>query len=135
VTNRRIDQQSGISDINGRIVEQVSIEWVIGVARGEVPWFGLIKLNLNGNPGYDEAPENSRTNLKISLVLLLGVPLMLNVMYYVFASRYGTLEADEKKDGSGTDGKGKGQGKGTGKEKDGKGSSRDEKVKIGRGGL
>ena len=127
-TNKRIDQESGISDAHGRIVEQVSIEWVIGVARGEVPWFGLIKLNINGNPGYDESPDNSKTNLKISLVLLLGVPIILNVMYYVFASKYESLEGGEGDKGGSKKG-------GSGKNEDGqKGSSREDKVKIGKGG-
>lgn len=30
----------------------VSAESLIGEARGELPWFGLIKLSIQGNPGY-----------------------------------------------------------------------------------
>ena len=156
MTNTKIDQQSGISDVHGRIVEQVSIDWVVGVARGEVPWFGLIKLNINGNDGYDEAPDNSKTDLKISLVLLLGVPIALNIMYYAFASKYGTLEqGDEKKGSSGGDankgssgrdankgssgrdankGSSGADAKGSGGGRDKHLSKRSEKVKIGKKG-
>jgi len=30
----------------------IRMEWIVGKARGEVPWFGLIKLALYGNPNY-----------------------------------------------------------------------------------
>ena len=100
ITNRKIDQQSSISDENGKIVEQVSIDWVVGVARGEVPWFGLIKLYISGNDGYNEAEDNAKMSLKISLVILVGVPLTLNIMYYAFAAKYGTLEKEDGKKGS-----------------------------------
>lgn len=103
VTNRKIDQESGITDAHGSPVTQISVDWVIGVARGEVPWFGLIKLNLNNNPGYDSAPANSRTNLKISVFLLLGVPIILNVMYYYAVARYAKME-NEDAEGSGRSG-------------------------------
>lgn len=142
-TNRRIDQESGISDIDGVVVEQVSINWVLGVARGEVPWFGLIKLKINGNDGWDAAPDNSKTNLKVSLVLLLGIPILLNVLYYIFSMKLEPLE-DDGKEGKGTSGgkkdtgkskdpgkKGKGEAKGSGSRSH---SSREDKVKIGKKG-
>ena len=97
-TNADIDQESSITD-NSKYknpVEQVLFDWVLGVARGEIPWFGLIKLKLNENPNIEQAPDNSWTNLKISLFLLIGVPIILNVMYYAFAKKYGTLDEDEK---------------------------------------
>ncbi len=133
MTNRRVDQQSGISDANGRIVEQVSIEWVIGVARGEIPWFGLIKLYVNDNPGFEKAPDNAKTNLKVSLVLLLGIPIILNVFYYAFAAKYGTLD---EKDGNQTASKTSGKSPGVGKERksEKERSKREEKVKIGKRG-
>jgi signal peptidase I len=37
----------------------VRIEWIVGKARGEVPWFGLIKLSLYGNARYK--PETDPT--------------------------------------------------------------------------
>jgi len=143
ITNTRIDQESGIQDIDGIVVEQVSFNWVLGVARGEVPWFGLIKLKINGNDGWDAAPDNSKTNLKVSLFLLLGIPILLNVLYYIFSLKLEPLE-DEEKDGKGKADTKKGDGKGKDPGKKGKGgdkgsgsrsqSSREDKVKIGKKG-
>ncbi|MCK4614100.1 MAG: S26 family signal peptidase [Thermoplasmata archaeon] len=121
-TNRKIDQQSGIKDVDGGIVRQVSIGWVKGVARGEVPWFGLINLKIKNNENLGDAPENSWKNLKISLFLIIGVPIILNVMYYAFAKKYGTLDEDEE-----TQEARKGKG---GKQL----SKRHERVQIGRKG-
>jgi signal peptidase len=39
------DQRGGISG-------PVRLEWIVGKARLEVPWFGLIKLSVFGNPRY-----------------------------------------------------------------------------------
>ncbi len=123
ITNPRIDQESGIRDIDNIVVEQVHIDWVIGVARGEIPWFGLIKLKANDNEHIDTAPDNSWTNLKISLVLMIGLPITLNVLWVVYAHKYGVLEEENEKDKkkSGDTTKGKKQL-----------SSRSEKIKLGK---
>jgi len=107
-SNPSLDQQSTIDDAEGNPIQQVSIKWVKGVARGEIPWFGLIKLKINDNEHLDTAPDNSWTNLKVSMFLLLGVPIILNVIYYAFAMKYGDLDDDEdEKDGKDDkDGKG-----------------------------
>jgi len=60
---------------------------IIGRARGEIPWFGLLKLTLQptdsccmgwgdeGGPGRDQgAPKNSWDSLLVSLVLLFALP-------------------------------------------------------------
>ncbi len=54
---------------------------VIGVARGEIPWFGLLKLVLSPAPGCAPqgwgdpcAPANSWTDLAISIVFLIALP-------------------------------------------------------------
>jgi len=133
-SNNRVDQEAGITDIDGIVVEQVITKWVVGVARGEVPWFGLIKLKLNNNVNIDQAPDNSWTNLKISMVLLLGVPLTLNVLYYFYAIKYGTPEEEEEEEGGEEKGKEKklqnAQKSTTGKQL----SKRADRVKIGRKG-
>ncbi len=63
------------------IIDQYSIvrlpideDWIIGVARGELPWFGLIKLYLTGT-APDNGPGNSITNLVICLALIVILPL------------------------------------------------------------
>jgi len=71
---------------NGGICAQpVKIDWIIGKARGELPWFGLIKLMIFGNgEGYSGndakrvgkavAPADEWICLGISLAILIGVP-------------------------------------------------------------
>jgi len=58
--------------------EPVQEGWVVGVARGELPWFGLLKLWVTGD-APEHVPSNSVTNLWISLVFIIGVPLVLDV--------------------------------------------------------
>lgn len=52
----------------------VSAKQVVGVARGDIPWFGLIKLNImraEGDwPYYNEVPAHSYQYLGISLFII-----------------------------------------------------------------
>jgi signal peptidase len=64
-------------------------EWIIGKARGELPWFGLIKLSVSGDIPWGKvcsapsergcAAENSWNSLIIALVLLIAVPIGLDI--------------------------------------------------------
>ena len=62
-----------------RLVEPVERGWVVGVARGELPWFGLIKLWVNGQTGQRSLPRNSGTDLGLTVALLLFVPMLFDV--------------------------------------------------------
>ena len=61
-------------------------EWIEGRARGEIPWFGLLKLTLfkdSGAPccagwGDPAAPLNSWDSLLIAMVLIIAVPIALD---------------------------------------------------------
>jgi signal peptidase len=58
--------------------EPIKPEWIIGKARGELPWFGLLKLYATGTaPSY--TPKNSQTDLVISLAHIIAVPVALDV--------------------------------------------------------
>ena len=61
-------------DINGNVVQPVDPDWVIGMARGELPWFGLIKLKVTQPDNYDRAPPECRSMLWFSVVLILLGP-------------------------------------------------------------
>lgn len=67
---------------DGRLVHQGI---VVGRARGELPWFGLLKLVLGGNMAWGDtnartgAPANSWTSLTVALVVLVGAPIGLDV--------------------------------------------------------
>lgn len=82
--NREVDQYSlpawtdpgpappGLS----RLVEPVEEGWIVGMARGEIPWFGLIKLWAKGQTVNHPAPLNSGPDLVLSVVLLLVAPFL-----------------------------------------------------------
>ena len=57
---------------------QVPLSWVVGKARGEIPWFGLLKLwsthTLRG-----VAPENSVRNLWISIAAIVIAPILVDI--------------------------------------------------------
>jgi signal peptidase len=64
-------------------------ERIIGKARGELPWFGLIKLSVGGDIPWGKvcstasddgcAPDNSWSSLIIALVVLIAVPIGLDI--------------------------------------------------------
>jgi len=56
----------------------VDIGWVVGKARGEIPWFGLLKLWTTDSLG-SPAPENSVRNLWISMILIVVAPVMVDI--------------------------------------------------------
>jgi len=85
---------------NGGICEQpVKLEWIVGKARGELPWFGLIKLifppgnteggqwGYNGKDavkiGYAVAPKDEWICLGISLFFIIVLPSSWDVYKYI----------------------------------------------------
>jgi signal peptidase len=63
-------------------------EWVLGRARGEIPWFGLLKLVLSGGFAWGDsrAPPNSWSSLTVAIILLVVGPLALDIVVSVVAS-------------------------------------------------
>ena len=61
-------------DINGNKVQPVEPDWVVGMARGELPWFGLIKLRVTQPDNYAQAPPGCRGMLGFSIMLILLGP-------------------------------------------------------------
>jgi len=49
----------------------VNYEMIVGVARGEIPWMGALKLYITGT-NTDEIPPNTTVNMILSIVLLVG---------------------------------------------------------------
>ncbi len=49
----------------------VNYNMIVGVARGEIPWFGTIKLYLT-HTNTGEIPSNTKVNLAISLIILVA---------------------------------------------------------------
>ncbi len=49
----------------------VDYDMIVGVARGEIPWIGALKLYLTGT-NTDEIPPNTTVNMILSIALLIG---------------------------------------------------------------
>ncbi|HJO28447.1 MAG: S26 family signal peptidase [Candidatus Poseidoniia archaeon] len=71
--NRHPDQLTH-RDLYGQDVQPVQPEDIIGMARGELPWFGLIKLRLTQPASYASAPEECRQMLWLSLATIIIGP-------------------------------------------------------------
>lgn len=56
----------------------VDIDWVVGKARGEIPWFGLLKLWSTGSLG-SPSPDNSVRNLWASLAIIVAAPIVIDI--------------------------------------------------------
>ena len=61
-------------DITGSRVQTVDPDWIVGMARGELPWFGLIKLRVTQPDNYEQAPSGCRGMLGFSIMLILLGP-------------------------------------------------------------
>ena len=66
--------------------EPVVSAWIVGEARGEIPWFGLIKLWVSGTMPA-QTPENSKTDLLLTIGVVIAIPVVLDVTEYMLARR------------------------------------------------
>jgi len=76
----------------------VRLEWVVGKARGEIPWFGLLKLWSTDTLG-SPAPENSVRNLWISIAVIVIAPIAVD-LFITFRER---RKADLERSGDSND--------------------------------
>lgn len=86
VSNRVMDP-AGISHDEAGQPSVVRLEWIEGKARGELPWLGLVKLALAGEPNEDRppasyvkvgsayAPMDLWVSLALALAALVGGPI------------------------------------------------------------
>jgi hypothetical protein len=71
LTHQDLYGRHGIPD---RRVQPVQPEDIVGMARGELPWFGLIKLRVTQPDYYASAPEECRQMLWLSLATIIIGP-------------------------------------------------------------
>jgi signal peptidase I len=71
--NSRVDQYPGL----GHLSSLVETGWVIGVARGMIPWFGALKLLLDGNAGRVPTASWEYLGLTVAGVILAAAGLHL----------------------------------------------------------
>ncbi len=74
-------------------LKPVEEEWVIGKARGMLPWFGTLKLAYMGRT--EDVPSNSWTNLVISMAVILTLPFLLEIGSWAYHN-YKDEEKDEE---------------------------------------
>ena len=74
-------------DITGAPVQPVDPDWVVGMAKGELPWFGLIKLRVTQPDNYYEAPPQCRTMLWASMFIVLAGPVLAGQLWDNYQSR------------------------------------------------
>lgn len=75
----RGDHNTQIDQAYRESYKPVDVSWVVGKARGEIPWFGLLKLWFTHSL-KSEAPENSVRNLWIAMALIVVVPIVIDVV-------------------------------------------------------
>ena len=80
-------------DITGASVQPVDPDWIVGMAKGELPWFGLIKLRVTQPDNYYEAPPECRSMLWISMFVVLAGPVLAGKVWDTYQER----RAAEKK--------------------------------------
>ena len=96
INNRNADQFSH-TDVNGARVQPADPDWVIGMARGELPWIGLIKLKITQPENYDQAPSGCKSMLWFSIILILVGPYTVGKVLEVRAERSKSSEKNKSK--------------------------------------
>ncbi|MDG6220191.1 MAG: S26 family signal peptidase, partial [Candidatus Thermoplasmatota archaeon] len=78
--NRGSYDQRSHRDAQGNPIEPIEVFWIYGVARGEIPWFGAIKLHFSNDPGRGEIPGNVWTNIILTIGALIGAAISLDIL-------------------------------------------------------
>lgn len=73
------DYNSNIDQAYRATSTPVEIDWVVGKARGEIPWFGLLKLWVTDSL-KSEAPEKSVHSLWIAIAVIVVTPIIIDVI-------------------------------------------------------
>ncbi len=96
--NDRIDQTS-LTDNQGLLVEPILVNWIVGKAEGELPWFGLIKLYISGDTNNDASkpPETSQRMLIISIFLIIFIPILLDLIFSYINKRSKKKQEDRER--------------------------------------
>lgn len=67
------------TDLSWSGLVPVRMDWVVGKARGEIPWFGLLKLWSSGTL-KTPAPDNSVRDLWITIALIVISPIVIDIL-------------------------------------------------------
>ena len=75
------------------------VEWIYGKARGEIPWFGAIKLYAGG--GGSAVPSNAWRNIVLTVIGVVAAAIFTDIATYIYSSR----KTNKEEDNSGENGK------------------------------
>ncbi len=73
------DYNSNIDQAFRATSTPVDIDWIVGKARGEIPWFGLLKLWITDSL-KSEAPEKSVRSLWVAIAVIVVAPIVIDVV-------------------------------------------------------
>jgi len=83
--NQPVVDQASLPDKNGNTVSSIPVEWLVGKAEGELPWFGIMKLLASGSLKTDDVPPSSWKGLVVSIILIITIPLAIDIGLYLHA--------------------------------------------------
>jgi signal peptidase len=110
-----VSNPNGLASIDQyQTSEPVEVDWVIGKAKGELPWFGLIKLYVSGS--LDDPPPRSVNMLIFTIALLIILPIIIDVAYSLYVNKRKSDKGEDKEEEEEepTDRRGRGRGGGPG---------------------
>jgi signal peptidase len=87
--------------LNGKYFAPNDVDWVVGKAVGELPWFGALKLVASKTVDSDRIPPSSWNGLIGTIVLIIVVPFALDVAAAQYSKRKAKKKGnkdDEEKD-------------------------------------
>ncbi len=76
-----VNGSSGVHSVSG-VAGPVQDTWLVGVAGGEIPWLGTVKLMLSGSdsPGTQFVPESSFYYLALVIGTIIFAPIGLEIL-------------------------------------------------------
>jgi signal peptidase len=94
LTDEHDIQGNYVGGFGGLRVRPIKAQWIIGQARGELPWFGLIKLYFQDPDITKDAPANSFTMLWVAIILIFAIPISIDIVIIMW-------ERKKEKEGAG----------------------------------
>ena len=94
------DQES-LGDLHGMQLAPIKVNWVVGKAVGELPWFGALKLVASKTTTTDQIPPSSWKGLITTIVLIIVIPFIIDIVVAQYQKRKPKKDkkkGDEKED-------------------------------------
>ena len=89
------DQESLNDYHTGRMLAPNKVDWIVGKAVGELPWFGSLKLVASKTTTTEKIPPSSWKGLITTIVLIIVIPFIIDIVVAQYQKR--KPKKDEKK--------------------------------------